>query len=296
MITRENLHIDCKIGIFRILSIEINQKINQHAEAVFEGITTAAYSDLLHQSHSGEMIALYESKEKERNPIFYGVIQDIVLYKGSDFTKVTIHAKSLSYMMDIFQKNRSFQNMTSTFTEVMESVIYGNPARAIYHIDDARIQHPFIQYQETDWEFMKRLASNLNAPLIVDTAFDKASIYVGLHKGQCIGDFTSVQKEVAIKEEKYIKSRTVRPVLRKPVYEFWSENIYSIGDYFDNGSQPVYVLSRKMVLKDSVLQCFYELSEAFGFYTETIYNWNLKGISITGEVLETKDEVLKLHL
>lgn len=42
---------------------------------------------------------------------------------------------------------------------------------------------PFIQYNETDWEFIKRLSSYLGLKLSPDIKTEKPNIFIGIKKG-----------------------------------------------------------------------------------------------------------------
>ncbi len=49
---------------------------------------------------------------------------------------------------------------------------------------DMRTGGTLIQYQKTDWEFLKRMASQLGLPLVPDTGYHYPRFYIGLPEGE----------------------------------------------------------------------------------------------------------------
>ena len=49
---------------------------------------------------------------------------------------------------------------------------------------DMRTGGTLIQYQETDWRFLKRMASQLGLPLVPDTSYYYPRFYLGLPEGE----------------------------------------------------------------------------------------------------------------
>ena len=71
-------------------------------------------------------------------------------------------------MLDLMPRSRSFQDTTMTYRQVVEDVLSDTPnASADFsEVANQTINKPIIQYQETDWDFIKRLASMLGVQLL----------------------------------------------------------------------------------------------------------------------------------
>lgn len=69
--------------------------------------------------------------------------------------------------------------MAATYGQIISRNIAD---KADFHImvSDRAIGALIMQYGETDWEFAKRMASKLNAPLISNVSSIRPQIYMGL--------------------------------------------------------------------------------------------------------------------
>ena len=71
--------------------------------------------------------------------------------------------------MDQVKRCRSFQDVGQTYSEVAQRVASGHPNGAVIPTVglDKPLGVPVIQYRETDWEFLKRMASWCLPPHLV---------------------------------------------------------------------------------------------------------------------------------
>ncbi|WP_252238059.1 hypothetical protein [Clostridium sp. VAP51] len=68
--------------------------------------------------------------------------------------------------MDLEKKSRSFQGEYLTYTEIFNTINKIHNAQMIDYVTNSKtIDNMIVQYNETDWEFLKRLASHFNTVL-----------------------------------------------------------------------------------------------------------------------------------
>ena len=83
--------------------------------------------------------------------------------------------------MDIEKTYRSYQNVSETRTDIIKKVV--NRTQGVYVSNslenDEAIGTPILQYNETDWEYIKRLASKCNVPVIVDEQGQATELLLG---------------------------------------------------------------------------------------------------------------------
>ena len=77
-----------------------------------------------------------------------------------------LRAVSYLWKMDIEKKSRSFQNLNLTYKEVAQMVIQGYDADMEWNIPDRKLSAPLIQYQETDYCFLRRMISHLKGGIL----------------------------------------------------------------------------------------------------------------------------------
>ena len=83
--------------------------------------------------------------------------------------------------MDQVKRSRSFQNVGQTYSEVAQRVASGCENGAVIPTVglDKPLGVPVIQYRETDWEFLKRMASWCGGVVVPETHYAYPRIWFG---------------------------------------------------------------------------------------------------------------------
>ena len=81
---------------------------------------------------------------------------------------VIIRTPSATYEMDKIKNFRSFQNMGLTYREIVGKFEEKYPKLTFFTGKelDQTLKKIYIQYNETDWDFLGRMARDLNIPLV----------------------------------------------------------------------------------------------------------------------------------
>jgi hypothetical protein len=199
-------------------------------------------------------------------------------------------------------KSRSFQNSAMTYTNLFKKVIAGYPGADV--IDNgsrgANLGDFAVQYQETDWYFLKRMASKFHTGLIPADHFDQPKFYFGIPEGGSKGDldnyYYSVRKDFknyrnatenfdsSFKESDFI------------YYEVETGQIFNLGDQITFQGRPLYVCEAVSVMEDSLLKNRYLLTSPGGMSQEPLYPQSLVGASLQGKVLAVAKDNVRVHL
>lgn len=167
-------------------------------------------------------------------------------------------------------------------------------------VDDKTKHTIILQYNETDWEFLIRIASRLGVGLVSDCTSEASRFWIGVPKGKNLGSiekFTySVCKEVD--RFKYISRNSTKDHLEKDFinYEIETGEVFSIGDVVTFEDQNLSIIAVESIFKDGVLKSFYKLSSRGGAAQRTIYNKDIIGLSLEGKVTAVSGDKLKVHL
>ncbi|KAF6612949.1 phage tail protein, partial [Paenibacillus sp. EKM208P] len=96
--------------------------------------------------------------------------------------ELTIEASSETLMMDVRPKRRSFQKTGDSYNNLFSHVTSSYTDAEV--IDEAShgaaIGELLVQYNETDWAFVKRIASRLHAALIPITMQQGLKYVIGV--------------------------------------------------------------------------------------------------------------------
>lgn len=167
------------IPVKQVLSCHISSEAGQHGY-----LEMTAYIDdqdeVLYRLEVRQQIYLYLDKNGKKYPLFYGVVIQKEITCSGDLLILQINAASLSYLMDIKKRSRSFQNRRMRYSELLQQ-IFGE-----YEGGDCQICFPdqelgtwLVQYEETDWAFLNRIMSRLNTMLTPAVSSRRLCVYAG---------------------------------------------------------------------------------------------------------------------
>lgn len=290
-----SLKVKCNIQINQVRHLSISEAIGNHAFAELSADIESDSLELSKQEVNGQPIKLYSVKKNEESLIFFGVIGKISIEKQSFYDIVHIIAYSVSWFMDLEQKSRSFQGMVGQqVSKLLQQIIAENNFTLIISGADKVNQIPFIQYQETDWEFLLRLASHLHLHVLAANDYDGRGIYIGFKEN------SSPVKLEASREIWKMDAENINNSNWKSkagtYFEVTTGQIFHLGQAVLYKGKKLWIYKVSMVLKQGVLQCVYQLAEKEHRIFSTFYNPKLRGISLTGIVLEQSRETIKVHL
>lgn len=186
-----------------------------------------------------------------------------------------------------------------TYKQVVEDILSDTPnASAVFaEIANQPIKKPLIQYKETDWEFIKRLASMLNTQLIPDctTPFP----YFSFGQVPQIAEALSADEYVIVSDSRFYEMGSSEVGLYKPnfmCYSVPSSQFYRVGDQTVFLGQTMSVCEQDAVLQDGELLYTYKIGRAGWFSQRKITNKKLIGLCLPGTVAWTDREVLHIDL
>lgn len=294
-IYQNNLKIKCNIELNQIYHFSVSEQIGDHAFAELSaGIETDSL-ELLGQEMNSQPIMIYSTKGNTEDLIFSGVICRICVEKKASYDVIYIAAYSVSRLMDLERKSRSFQGITNgSVVGLIQKVAEENEFQIICSGKDEIVTSPFIQYKETDWEFLLRLSTHLHLPLLAASDYAGKGIYVGF-KEHSIPLEVTPSKEIWRMDAEQAGSANGRG--RAGTYfEVVTGQILHVGQRVSYKNERLWTYEASMELKNGVLQCKYKLAGKDYRSFSTVYNSHIKGVSLTGTVLERSGETVKIHL
>ncbi|OUP68756.1 hypothetical protein B5F10_20320, partial [Anaerotruncus colihominis] len=161
------------------------------------------------------------------------------------------------------------------------------------------IGYPIIQYLETDWEFLKRLASHFNTSLFPELHTGEPKLYFGLPQRETLHQEEISHYKVRVDEKYYrMGGETLR--YRKADflhYLFESSEAYEVGDQVALKGRTLRVVRKYCRLdKDGEILYTYDVGSVRLASQLRRYNEKIAGMSLQGSVLETYGQMVKLHL
>lgn len=293
---------ELKTDIECVQSIEefhLVQEINEHVHMKMTAVVKENYKDKYVKSVTEkEQVKITLNKEV----LFQGMIKMVEVKQEGGFYYLILEGISNSYETDLARKKRSFQNKNQTYHDMIKSIIseYTHGGIIDTASQGAVIETIQLQYYETDWNYIKRMASHFNEGLVANCTLDGPKIYFGVPTGTSIGRIEDYRYHITKNLAKYRKesSNTNKKVKEKDstVIHITTDQNYEIGDKGTFQGSELYIRRKEIKMSGGTLCFYYELSTKNGMSCSIIFNKKMVGVSIKGKVLERVRDHLKIHL
>lgn len=170
-ITHEKMQVRGPVEFTHILSLSFSMRANEHGLMKVQGYISPV-SNCLRDLEGQDfcLFTLQEPTARERKPTFRGTADKFQVIRSGEVFFAEGQIIGATAALDITLKSRSFQNVDMTYRQVVEEILCDIPNASADFSDaaDQAIGKPLIQYEETDWAFIKRLASMVGTQLIPD--------------------------------------------------------------------------------------------------------------------------------
>ncbi|HEX3077614.1 MAG TPA: hypothetical protein VHQ24_12190, partial [Lachnospiraceae bacterium] len=153
-------------SIQRIEKFRVIQTVNEHAYLYLSAVLDSKYKDeYVKRNTEDKVIEVYaENEDGTKTILFKGMVRSEEARRIQDIYYLELEGISFSFLTDIKRKSRSYQDTTLTYKEAFKTIMedYSD-----WDIQDtaskgANLSRLYVQYEETDWQFLKRLASQFH--------------------------------------------------------------------------------------------------------------------------------------
>lgn len=290
------LQVKCRFTFQRILKCCIHAKYGRHTYAEIVGSVKAEETKAVLTDVKREGIILYGKNTDtadtlSKETLFSGIIKAVELKEEGGYAVLSLAAVSYTWKMDLQRKERSFQNPAMTYKDVVGEVIRDYGTDLIWNCSNKKIDYPFIQYKETDFQFIKRVLSYIKEGITTDDFLPKVCIHAGIRSGSNKGN-------ISINQYNHTLIPFPDTCLKKVQIGYKIEDVeYSrVGDVFQIQGKNFYVMEAQTIFEQNVMKCDCTVYPAQCFMVEKKSAETLRNIVLTGRVLETRQEFIKLHL
>ncbi len=290
---------------FEFLSIEsfqMKQEVNEHASLSFSGLIAdndlEQYLGLLSNDVWFKLEA--EDKEREKQTIFYGIVISYIIDYVDHDTLLTIYCMSGTYLLDLKPHLRTFQNDVQKHSEILDFLCSENENMAfiIGQQGDEEIGNLLIQYYETDWQFMKRLASHIGAYLISVCHLQGSKFFYGMPNLE-IHSLNSQRAYAVINHiADYMQKREKISICKadEVSYVLEEREIYRIGQHIQFLNKDLYIYKIDTVYKGGECIHTYYLKTWKGLITMQVSNTQIAGVSLKAEVTDVKQDMVQVKV
>ena len=288
----------------RITECQIQKEVNTHGFARIRGyIPTEKEAEYL-ETACGQVEVTIEAinEEGENRQIYCGVLEDLQIAYKNSVCIMEITVVPYTCLMDLNPVRRSFQIPSMTYQEVFNCVAAGYPGGGALMSawSDVAIGEPVVQYQETDWEFVKRLASHFNTVVTPSYTTSGAKLYIGLVERPGASRMNPVcyQAKKVVKEYLYKTQNQVEGIVEDDSLWYIAEDqeLYEVGEMVNFRNRIYYVAGMESRLEGHQLWNTYSLKTLAGFKVPKLYNEKIVGASLDGVVTAVRADVVQIRL
>lgn len=207
IIAEESIYVT-GLNFLSIYTLKIEEKANCHAVAVITGLVEENEAKRFYQGvHENERIDIKYKVNGNIDTIFSGVLRNISLDTTNNCV-LKLELISLSYLLDITKEKHTYQQIGKNISDIMRQAVDGN-AVIFFNGNDKATEAMLVQYNETDWQFILRMAAFCGEPVFPNINNTYPSISIGSRRqGNSEGRTTSSGTSQSYASEKLVYAGT----------------------------------------------------------------------------------------
>lgn len=285
-------------GVERLRTLSLEAGVNRHGVLTYSGyIEEASGIALVERRAQGEQMTL----EIGGTPVFRGQISSVEANKENGLLLLAVSCVSSSKLTDLTPHSRSFQDVRMSYGEMLERVYQAaDDASIITPGGDCRIGAPLLQYQETDWAYTLRMAGRIGAAVVPNLTAQGAQVSFGLPKGNRY-TVSPAETEYMIQRRNmhYIRSNLEYDDTRYKdflQYTIRDSRLFRLGDRITIQDEELSVVELRIWMESGLVESEYLLGRERAFCAPRRNNEIQAGLTLSGTVLDTEGQTVKVHL
>lgn len=282
------------------IDVKIEQSPGKHASLYVKAILDSEMEENDFHGISQD-VSLQYWKDGKAYVLFYGVVENLYLDKDGDGKILILTAWDATMQMDIQPQKRIFQNPDMGVHQLVEEIMktYSGSDLKI-HIPDQPIGQLVVQYEETDWEFLKRFLSKYNETLYSDTTYPDIRFEAGLKPRPETFFWDELPFELSQDLSRFVemKENGLDQLTRSQntMFKIQSYDIASIGNQITYKGSPWFVESANRFLENGLLKNSYQLRQRESLKVLPYFNQNIAGISIDGTIANVQRDRIQAEM
>lgn len=280
--------------------LEIVQSPNRHGRLNLSAVLNGEGEGEVFDELPSDVSVLYR-EDGEEKVLFKGMVAESSMERVGNHRKLELKAYDATYLLDTKRKTRSFQDTSRTNHSVIAEIMKEYPeCICMKNLPERPIGRIWFQYEETDWEFLRRFLSSYSDSLYADATYHTARFQAGLSPEDievdwddcpyCMGknleryDFLSQNGFDGLGLDKFIE------------YSVDSYGLYTLGSRLIYKGRRWYVGEVERRLTDGLLTTTYRLQQREGLLKPQEYNQRITGVSLDGKTVKVQGDTVRVSI
>lgn len=285
-----------------LLSFEGVKQVNDHAWVKFSGqVPFENRQECMELGRKQTWVHIVAIAGSQDCTLFCGVIDSLRMRVENQTCIAEVVLKSGTALMDTKERIRSFQDVSLTYKQLLQVCEggYQNYDYIMTADKSKNIEQFIMQYRETDWQFINRLASRIQTVVVPEYKTEGLKYYFGLpNRNDSISESTCEYTMISDMQEYELKKAQGLPITPEDTMSYvWEDReIYELGQHKMINGKEMYISKITTILRGDELYHTYYMKSKQGLCVPCQYNTRLSGISLIGNVSNVKHEQVQIGI
>lgn len=288
----------------KIIDLSIISELNEHTKFSISGIISDENVDeYVENTGANETIKVsIRDDEDNTTTLFEGIVTKIGIRADNNVRNLEIEALSKTFLLDIRKNSASYQKEEYTYSDIFEQINneYDDVAIVDNVTNGEKIDKFLVQYKETDWEFLKRLASYFNMALVPECQMSGIKYSIGGAGESKVHDISEYNYSIEKGLQEYNIKASNEDYDLDDIdiisYEVTTSKIMKLYNKVNFKDRQLLVYKCETEMVGGVLSNNYTLRDENGMKVRRVYNDKVVGISLQGRILDTEKDKVKISL
>ena len=277
-------------GLIQVEAFQLVQGLNDHAFLSIKFLVKEETSEEFVNLASVFPVIIRENVYTKGQIIFQGKAENVYTRVERGLPYLYFDAYSYSKEWERIEKSRSFLNGNMSYMDVARKVLSDYEQADIKDeiTQNALIPELLLQYEESDWVFLRRLASHFGTYLIADCRDTCGKVYFGIPHMNYGTELTN--QDYSLEKDYLHYSKVLMPEGILPQessqWKIKTRQFLFMGEELTINQIPAVVTELDVVLEKGEVVYRYTLSRRAGIRREKEINPRIYGMSIPATVKE----------
>ena len=225
--------------------------------------------------------------------LFQGVLTNLTVDTMHQHHTMSIEVKTSTHLLEQTHHTRTFQPDSTTYYDAINTCVQKAGSQFIMREKQGTSTEQFtVQYKESDWSFIKRLAHRLGVVVLPEFKTRGKKLYVGLEQSASGQEITSDNYTMS----SGVPNKDSLILYEQGVYHIQTRGIYELGDSVSFQGRNLFVTKVVSSLEGSELIHNYTLCALKSAYEQPKQHEQIKGISMRARVTEVSRDRVKVSI
>ena len=299
-ITTGELRLTGGPGFGRILDFSMREYPGEHSRAELTGTMEASEGGISGFSWLAENSPVEIHVDGMERALYSGIIQKAESREENGYCLLRLELCSGSVLLDLKKEKRSFQDVSMTCGQIIRRAAEesGMTVLCPEELDRKPVGFPIIQYRETDWEFIRRLASRYGLPVYPEPTMGGGKLCAGLPETGTTRPMSCLSYTARM-DRKFYQAGGEQEGRDRRQYrtcEVRSLDLFRVGDLAEWDGKQLPVCAREVHMQGGHLEFTYVLADRSWTWQRRLGNPKISGMSLLGTVKKCAGETVQLEL